>query len=36
MERAQFYKSTFALQEALYGLRDNDQESFKSGIAQYI
>ena len=36
IERAQFYKSTFALQEALYGLRDNDQESFKDGIAEYI
>lgn len=36
LERAMFYKSTFALQEALYGLRDNDQEAFQSGIAEYI
>jgi len=36
IERAQFYRSTFALQEALYGLRDNDQKSFKDGLAQYI
>lgn len=36
LERAKFYKGTFALQEALYGLRDHDQESFESGIAQYI
>ena len=36
LERAQFYRSTFALQEALYGLRDNDQEAFESGISEYI
>jgi aminoglycoside 2''-phosphotransferase len=32
LERAAFYKSTYALQEALYGLRDDDKESFESGI----
>lgn len=36
LERAVFYKSTYALQEALYGLRDDDKESFESGIAAYI
>ncbi len=36
VERAQFYKSTYALQQALYALRDNDRESFEDGIAQYI
>ncbi len=36
LERAAFYKSTYALQEALYGLRDADKESFESGIAEYV
>lgn len=36
LERATFYKSTYALQEALYGLRDDDKESFESGIAEYV
>ncbi len=35
VERAEFYKSTYALQQALYALRDNDQASFEDGIAQY-
>jgi aminoglycoside 2''-phosphotransferase len=35
LARAQFYRSTFLLQEAYYGLRDGDQESFESGIAPY-
>ena len=35
LERARFYRGTFALQEALYGLRDGDEESFESGIARY-
>lgn len=34
-ERVAFYQSTYALQEALYGLRDGVQESFESGIADY-
>lgn len=33
--RAAFYRSTYALQEALYGLRDNVPESFEAGIADY-
>ncbi len=36
LERVTFYKSTYALQEALYGLRDDDKESFESGIAEYV
>ncbi len=36
LERANFYRSTFALLQALYGLRDGDQESFEDGIADYI
>ena len=35
-ERVQFYKSTYALQQALYALRDGDKESFDDGIAEYI
>lgn len=35
-DRARFYRSTFALLQALYALRDNDLESFKGGMAQYI
>jgi aminoglycoside 2''-phosphotransferase len=36
LDRAQFYRSTFALQEAYYGLRDNDRSAFQRGIAAYI
>ena len=36
MPRAQFYKSTFALEEALSGLRHGDQEAFAAGIAPYL
>ena len=28
-------RATFALQEALYGIEDGDQEAFESGIAAY-
>jgi len=35
LPRARFYKSTFALQQALYALRDSDQDEFKDGIADY-
>lgn len=34
-ERAAFYRSTFALQQAWYGLRDGSQEDFEYGIARY-
>ena len=35
LSRARFYAGTFALQEALYGLEDGDQEAFGRGIEQY-
>ncbi len=35
LSRARFYVGTFALQEALNGLEDGDQEAFENGIAQY-
>jgi len=28
--------TTFALQEAYYGLRDDDQPAFERGIAAYV
>jgi aminoglycoside 2''-phosphotransferase len=34
-ERAAFYHSTFALQQAWYGLRDGSVEDFEDGIARY-
>jgi aminoglycoside 2''-phosphotransferase len=34
-ERASFYRSTFALQQAWYGLRDGSWEDFEHGIARY-
>jgi aminoglycoside 2''-phosphotransferase len=36
LKRAQFYKGTFALQEALHGLLNDDKEAFESGIAEYV
>jgi len=36
MRRAQFYKSTFALQEALSGAKMGDQEAYQHGIAPYL
>lgn len=36
LERIRFYRSTFALQEALHGFKNNDQAAFKSGMEQYI
>ncbi|QBD75512.1 aminoglycoside phosphotransferase family protein [Ktedonosporobacter rubrisoli] len=33
LSRARFYVGTFALQEALFGLEDEDHEAFESGIA---
>ena len=35
LPRARFYAGTFALQEALYGIEDGNQEAFESGIAEY-
>jgi aminoglycoside 2''-phosphotransferase len=34
-ERMTFYKSTFALQEALHGVENNDREAFESGMREY-
>lgn len=31
-----FYQSTFALLEALFGIENQDQEAFKSGIENYV
>ena len=36
LERAKFYRSTFALYEALHGFRNNDKEAFGSGMEQYV
>ena len=36
LERAKFYRGTFALQEALHGFRTNDREAFTSGMEQYV
>ena len=35
LERMNFYKSTFALQEALHGIENNDKEAFENGIRAY-
>jgi len=35
LARSRFYAGTFALQEALYGLEDGDQEAFARGIRSY-
>ncbi len=34
-ERVKFYKSTFALQEALHGVENNDIQAFENGIKVY-
>ena len=36
LRRARFYRGTFALQEALYGLRVGDREAYESGMEPYI
>jgi aminoglycoside 2''-phosphotransferase len=35
LERALFYRGTFALQEALHGFHSGDEEAFENGIAGY-
>ncbi|MED1410069.1 MULTISPECIES: phosphotransferase family protein [Bacillus] len=35
-KRMYFYKSTFALQEALFGVLNNDKKAFEAGIEQYV
>ncbi|TVX92069.1 phosphotransferase family protein [Paenibacillus agilis] len=34
-ERVRFYRSTFALQEALHGVDNNDPEAFECGMKEY-
>lgn len=34
-ERVKLYKSTFALQEALHGIENNDSDAFEDGIKDY-
>ncbi len=36
LERAHFYKGTYALQEALHGFKNNDRQAFDDGMAEYI
>lgn len=36
LSRTSFYRGTFALYEALHGLRNNDKEAFASGMEQYV
>ena len=36
LERARFYKGTYALQEALHGFKNNDRQAFDAGMAKYI
>lgn len=36
LDRARFYASTFALQEALFGIEVGDKEAFDAGIKQYL
>ncbi|MBI1255988.1 MAG: phosphotransferase [Chloroflexi bacterium] len=36
VERVKFIRSTYALQQALYALREGNQEDFDDGIQQYI
>ena len=34
--RVAFYRGTFALQEALFGVENGDEEAFRAGIAPYM
>lgn len=36
MPRVHFYRGIFALEEALFGVENNDVDAFQAGIAQYI
>jgi len=36
LDRAKFYRGTYALYEALHGFRNNDKEAFESGMEQYV
>ena len=36
LDRVHFYRGIFALEEALFGLENNDDDAFRSGIQQYV
>lgn len=36
LERARFYRGTYALVEALHGIKNDDQEAFAAGMAKYV
>lgn len=36
LDRVHFYRGIFALEEALFGLENNDAEAFRSGMEEYI
>ena len=36
IDRARFYRATFALEEALFGLEHGDEAAFRAGIANYV
>jgi len=35
LDRVAFYRGTFALQEALFGIENNDTEAFHAGLEAY-
>ena len=36
LPRVRFYCGTFALQEALFGVENDDRQAFQDGIATYV
>ena len=36
MERVEFYQRTFALEEALFGIENDDEAAFRAGMASFI
>ena len=36
LDRVHFYRGTFALLEALFGIENDDQRAFESGIKEYV
>ncbi len=36
LERARFYKGTYALEEALHGVRSGDRGAFERGLTEYV
>jgi len=35
-DRIRFYRGTFALQDALFGIEQGDETAFRAGIASYV